>query len=555
MQQIKAVLSQYVSSLTSRPYLVIFLVCMLIYIRTIGFNFSYLDDNNLILDNYYFISRLSNILNAFRTDVFLSLPTDSYYRPIFTISLIIDAQIGGQSPWVYHLSNIIYHVIASFLVYKLLVVLGFKSKHSLVSALLFSAHPLTVQAVAWIPGRNDVLVTILFLSSFIFLINYLKVGKLSDLASHNLFFALALFTKEVALMLPFVVLVYLLTQRKKFLFNRLIVFCVIWTAIIFLWFILRLNAFDYPIGGRIEDFRNSLVNYPALFLYFGKVLFPINLSTYPILPDSNFYYGIASMVTIAGIYVLTRSIKKGALVLSFLFMTTILPGIYKAGYSVNPEFLEHRMYLPLVGFGILWTVFISRFQKAFLFSILVIPFLVLINLDYQSSFKNGITYWKNAVFYSPNSPLANRNLGAMYYLDNKYDRAEILFRKSLELNQHEHMASNNIGLIYLKRGEKQQALQYFQREIEINPYYLDVYNNLALLYVESGDYEKALENLEMVIKINPDNPRAYLYVAQIKAKNNDLGGALDYYLMAKTRGLIDQSFELLILQSTTGEEN
>ena len=151
-----------------KPYFWIAVVGFLLYARTVLFKFVYLDDNSLILDNFFFIRRLSNIAAAFRNDVFISSSfADAYYRPLLTTSFILDAQLSGQSPVLYHLSNIIYHIIASMLVYKLFKTLKIKKDTSLILALVFVVHPVLTQAVAWIPGRNDSLLTIFFISSFL----------------------------------------------------------------------------------------------------------------------------------------------------------------------------------------------------------------------------------------------------------------------------------------------------------------------------------------------------------------------------------------------------
>jgi hypothetical protein len=102
-----------------RPYFWIVLLVFLIYFQTLFFNFTYFDDDILILNNQKFISRLDNILPSFKEDVFLSV-FDIYYRPILNVSFIIDAQFGDTGPFVYHLTNILIHALAAGLVFYLL---------------------------------------------------------------------------------------------------------------------------------------------------------------------------------------------------------------------------------------------------------------------------------------------------------------------------------------------------------------------------------------------------------------------------------------------------
>ena len=56
-----------------------------------------------------------------------------------------------------------------------------------------------------------------------------------------------------------------------------------------------------------------------------------------------------------------------------------------------------------------------------------------INVDYSDRFANRMVFWKSAVQSSPQSALAHRNLGAMYYLDNDFNKAETEFKKALKI--------------------------------------------------------------------------------------------------------------------------
>ena len=63
-------------------------------------------------------------------------------------------------------------------------------------ALLFAAHPAAASAVSWVPGRNDPLLALFVLSSFIFFEDYRRTGELKSLFKYSLLFAAAMFTKE-----------------------------------------------------------------------------------------------------------------------------------------------------------------------------------------------------------------------------------------------------------------------------------------------------------------------------------------------------------------------
>ena len=150
-------------------YYLIAVVVIALYAKAVFFDFTYLDDNILVLVNRYFLKDLGNIIKAFRFDAF-GREFGYYYRPMLTISLMLDAQISGVSPVIYHVTNILIHLAASCLVFRFFVKSGYPQDKSLLISLIFAVHPVLTQAVVWIPGRNDSLLTVFSLLSFIFLI-------------------------------------------------------------------------------------------------------------------------------------------------------------------------------------------------------------------------------------------------------------------------------------------------------------------------------------------------------------------------------------------------
>src|SRR5204862_4768067 len=69
------------------------------------------------------------------------------------------ADISGVSlnPYVFHLANLLLHLIAVVTAYLILRRLFKRDWPAAIGALLFAIHPLQVEAVAWISGFRDVL--------------------------------------------------------------------------------------------------------------------------------------------------------------------------------------------------------------------------------------------------------------------------------------------------------------------------------------------------------------------------------------------------------------
>lgn len=81
-------------------YFLIFFLGFTFYLPSLFFDFSYFDDNVLVLDNLYFLKNLGNFFKAFQIEVFhIHNFSAAYYRPILTLSFMFDALISGKSPF------------------------------------------------------------------------------------------------------------------------------------------------------------------------------------------------------------------------------------------------------------------------------------------------------------------------------------------------------------------------------------------------------------------------------------------------------------------------
>ncbi len=243
------------------PYLLIAIIGFFVYFRAIFLNFTYLDDAQLIIGNYNFLHHPVNFITAFTRGAFLFYQ-DAYYRPLLTVSFMIDSIFMNTEPipWIYHLTNIAYHLIAACLVFLLLTRLKYPKPLSLFFSLIFTVHPVLTQAVAWIPGRNDSLLAIFTLSSFLFFLSHIQTQKIKYLLLHLIFFTLALFTKESALLIPLVCLIYSLLIARRHLLTRENSFLGLgWLSLTTFWFYLRSEALTHSPVNPLTDI------WPALF--------------------------------------------------------------------------------------------------------------------------------------------------------------------------------------------------------------------------------------------------------------------------------------------------
>ena len=186
----------------------IIILTALSYINTLNNSFVY-DDNTYVVENRQ-IRSVSNIPKAFIS----SYPPDSkgqgLYRPLVTVSYIIDYALWGLNPKGFHLANIIFHILTSIIVYLLALEIIKTQWPSAVVGIVFALHPVHTEAVTWVVGRAEVMAGLFYFLAFLFYIKAVNLPffKNRQFIFSNIFYFLALLSKEIAITLPILLFVY-----------------------------------------------------------------------------------------------------------------------------------------------------------------------------------------------------------------------------------------------------------------------------------------------------------------------------------------------------------
>ncbi|HPY99312.1 MAG TPA: tetratricopeptide repeat protein [bacterium] len=487
-------------------YLFLILAALIVYGQSLFFDYSYFDDQQLILEHADILER-ANPAEIFLNDVFFSA-AKYYYRPLLTWSLVCDWHWGGGTVFAFHLSNIIFHAVAACLLFYLLRLIDIREKTALFLSLLFTIHPVLSPAVAWIPGRNDVLVAVFIWATLIFWSRWLRREKIGDLVALWLFFLSALLSKETAILLPLFALAWMFVfEYRYFTWFKLLLASAGALVSMFLWALLRLVALGGTGSGLAWQSLGDNLWSPLIFL--GKVVLPVNLSVYPVPADSPWIYGIISLLILMLLLFYSRPWRGKRLLFGFAwFWLFLVLGSIRPDSDVFRNFMEHRLYVPMFGLLIIlaetekfWQGLPLRRRRYVLATILVV--LATINLFHSRSFRDRLSFWEQAASSSPHSALAQRNLGAMYYLEGDLEKAEGRFRQSLFLNSSEPMAHNNLAAIYIDRGDFGRAEIELKKELAINPQYDLALYNLGRVYYQYRRYQEAAALWNEALRLNP----------------------------------------------------
>ena len=455
--------------------------CFLLYCRTLSFDLSWLDDYYLLIEAKPFLSDIRNFFALFFTDVFITAPV-GFYRPVLNMSFMADTLLNGGSWFFTHLSNILCCAGSVCLLFALLRKLETGAFTACILALLFAAHPAAASAVSWVPGRNDPLLALFVLSSFIFFEDYRRTGELKSLFKYSLLFAAAMFTKESAVMLPVLCFLWLFIKGRDNSRTDLN-FIIFFSAVPFLaWAGLRALS---STGGTSVSIAATFKNILYLPLILGRNIFPFDpvlFSPYSLLGHS-FVYALAAaayiFLVIKMFAVAHRDKDKPAINRLFLglawFMLFMLP-TFAAGEGIvsGTLFFEHRSFVPFIGIIITLTAFrIPAARLAFVRTALsvFVVFLSCGSFCVSSYYENRNIFWQEAVKDSPEDFSNFVRAGMFEEQRQLYGMAEYYYRKALELNPEQPLLHASLAGIARRKGDLNKAEKEMLAELKINPGY------------------------------------------------------------------------------------
>src|SRR5207344_2125129 len=89
-------------------------VPLVFYARTLDFDFSYLDDDQLIVEQAAVLAQPGSAARAFERPYFPSNSRDhTYYRPVANASYALDTRAEPADPAPLHGSNLLLHALAT----------------------------------------------------------------------------------------------------------------------------------------------------------------------------------------------------------------------------------------------------------------------------------------------------------------------------------------------------------------------------------------------------------------------------------------------------------
>ena len=448
---------------------------------------------------------------------------------------------------------------------------------SLLAGLVFVSHPVQIEAVTYIWQRAASMATLFYLASLSF---YVKSRLLQDDKSSSgpgrlyYIFSLiaavgAMFTKEIAITLPLMILLYeimFLKDKRSLNWGYLSPFLLTIFIIPLITLLTHSEKFSYIQGsvdvpGGISPMQYVLTQFRVMVTYIRLVFLPLNQNLdydYPIF-KSIFELPVLISFLFLIIIILSakRLLSKYRLVSFsiFWFFLTLLPEAIPL--TTKDVIFEHRLYLPLVGYSIfLVSSMYYLFGKNTLKTMVIALTIIIAGysiLTYQRNkvWKDDLTLWDDTIQKSPHRARAYRQRGDIYDRQGRFTQALSDYSKAIELKPDYGASYNNRGIIYAKEGSFTQAMSDFSKAIKLEPDEPVAYYNRGNIYVKQGNFTQALSDFTKVIKLSPAYTALVLDPNYADVYNNR--GFL-YYIQGRfTQALSDYSKAIEIVPNNANE--
>ena len=529
-------------------------ICVLLAVATFAvyspaiwhpFIFNY-DDDNYVTNNSHVQAGL-----VWDTASWALRSTEySNWHPLTWLSHALDYTLYGLNPHGHHLTNVLFHMLNVVLLFLLLARATGATGRSLLIAALFAVHPFTVESVAWIAERKNVLSTFFFLLTLGAYGWYALKPGLKRYFVVVALFVLGLAAKPMVVTLPCVLLLldfwplrriqgwgqlpadaaFAVPQARfsRLVLEKLPLFALAaadGAVTIFAQHSGGAMGLVLPLGVRLE---NAVYAYA---LYVWKAFWPARLAVFYPHPGAAFavwQIGLAALFvfTVTTLVWRQRFARPYLLTGWLWFLGTLVPviGLIQVGQQA---IADRYAYIPLIGIVVMmvWSAADLADHRQLSFrsrpriAAIVLAILVLFTCDQLRYWRSAVDLWTHTVDVTKDNFFAEQNLGAALLASDRYQEALPHFEKAVKLRPFEAGGHLNLGGDFALIDRPRDAIVEYETAIPLvsNPNMLiPAYNTLGRLYAEIGNYEKARASYQQALRINPDRTDAREGLAKVE---------------------------------------
>jgi tetratricopeptide (TPR) repeat protein len=537
-------------------FLILITIC--IYSQVKDHSFIEYDDDRYVTENINVQKGLTknSIIWAFKSTIV------SNWHPFTWLSHMLDAKIYGLKSGGHHVSNVLFHILNSILLFIVFRRMTGNVWQSGFVAALFALHPLHVESVAWIAERKDVLSTFFWVLTMCSYALYAERSKRSMYLLSLLFFMLGLMSKPMLVTLPFVLLQLdywplrrfkfrdqngsLITHKKQVIISLIrekIPFFILSATSCVITFLIQkkggaIGSLDvFTLKARIA---NTIVSYAG---YIGKMFWPAKLSVfYPhpsVLPVWKITGACFLLVSISFL-VIKYSRKYPWFAVGWLwYLGTLVPviGLIQIG---TQAMADRYTYIPLIGLFIMiaWS-FPENLSKwrykritTIPIAVSVLSILAVITWFQVRYWKDSIALFKHALEVTENNYVVHNNLGFALKEKGRVDEAVNHYSEALRINPDFELAHLNLGVVYAGRGDNKAAIKHYKEALRVKPDFITAYINMGNVRLRQGRIADAISYYSEALRLNPDSAQAYNGLGAVMIRTGRIEKAIEFFQKA-----------------------
>ncbi len=458
----------------------------LVYSNSLHNPFVY-DDHVLVLNN----PSLASVHDV------RAIVLHSMMRPLTNFSYAIDRALWGLDPFGFHVTNVLLHVLNVVLLFSVAYLLsvdaqtaggvdgtarrGSPGTVALTTAVLFGVHPLMTQAVGYISGRSELLCAACGLIAFLAARRWMRGSGTYWWGIAVLFWGLAVAAKEVAIVLPLVVLAYdrlLMPADRRARAQRgtlllpFLAFAVVAAAVR-----ARVLALEYPDAR--PAWRFALIELEVVRQYLAMLVLPRGQTIFHSTSAAAGAWDLRllpSVAVAAGLSGLAWSMRRLDRVVALgivWFALLIIPSSLLLVFVRGEPMSEHRVYFASMGILLAvgcvagWMESWVRGRHAVVAGSACLAFgLVVFSLG-SSTWQRNVIWsepvglWEEAVRAAPDNALPRVHLAEELRKTGRCEQAVDQYRRSIAFRPAVRFAYGGLGACLLTLGRFEEAGEVF----------------------------------------------------------------------------------------------
>jgi Tfp pilus assembly protein PilF len=493
----------------------------------------------------------------------------SYWHPLTWLSHMVDCELYSLNPKGHHLSNVLFHIASTLLLFLALRRMTGALWRSAFVAAFFALHPLNVESIAWAANRKGVLSTFFWTLTLWSYVCYVERPRKGTYLIVLTFFVLGLLSKPTVVTFPFVLLLldYWPLERLRFrnpsvghqkvatssatkreerasrLIAEKIPLLAFSAASIFITYLSSLHKDiviaheTLPMGLRLE---NAVVSYVK---YLVETMWPFNLAVFYPFPKAVPSWQIAGAATFllcTTAFVIWKIKRVPWLTVGWLwYLGTLVPVIGLMQQGLWPALADRFAYIPLIGlfimlawgFGDLLTgQRLWKFVSYALFAAVFMGFFIMAWVQARY-WQNTISLFDHALSVAKGNHLAHYNLGAALHEQGKTEQAISHFLKAIDIMPDNAQFQVGYGTALLAQGNVEEAIVQFSGALRKVPEYAEAHINMGAALLKKGKTDEALSHYRKALRSKP-LPEAHHGLGLILAGQGKFNEALYHYRQA-----------------------